>query len=106
MPTDPDIDTNPVSKAPEGHHSIVGPTDADQPQELDEPSLGDISSRDADIVDEPEQLMEAEARVTGRTLAELKAWLSTSFTEWLGPRGGWLLLTGAVILWLWTTYNR
>ena len=78
---------------------------ADQFALLEIPSAP-VSATDDDIVDQPEELMEAEAKVIGRTRAELQAWLSQGFAEWIGPRGGWMVLLGAIVLWLWITYNR
>src|SRR6516164_4095005 len=56
-----------------------------------------------DIVDEPEELFTAEAKVSGKSSDEWRRRVSGAFAEWLGPRGGWILLVIVIVLWIWIT---
>jgi len=64
------------------------------------------STSDDDIVEEPHKLFAAEARVVGLSRDQWRHRLGAAAVDWLGPRGGWILLAGAVLLWLWVTYTR
>ncbi|HEY3332686.1 MAG TPA: hypothetical protein VGK19_21825 [Capsulimonadaceae bacterium] len=61
---------------------------------------------DSDIVEAPQKLFAAEARVSGVSLSQWGRRLNAAITDWLVPHCGPILLAAAILLWLWITYIR
>lgn len=68
-------------------------------------SRQDDRNEDRDIVEEPELLLRAEAKVSGRSLRQWRRLLrlhSDKDARWIGIA----LLIAVVAIWIWITYNR
>ncbi len=100
-------DNQPEPQSPPPPPQLIFITKPPDPSATSQPhTSGDFPESYTDIVDEPEELFEAEAKVSGKTSDEWRRRLTSAAADWLGPRGGWVLLVIVIALWLWITYTR